>query len=353
MAVSTDRDPVATRQALASWLTERTGVGPVEVGEVSIPGLSGFSNETLIFDATWDDGDGPRTHGLVIRVEPSGHQVFPSTEFDAQVRVLRALKGEGSVPVPPVLWFEEDRSVLGDRFVAMARVDGQVPADSPSYHVEGWLTDADESGRAAVWCNGIDAMAAVHRIDPGLPAFSWIRPRTPAEQLSLDREYRSFAIGGRPFPVVDRAMDLLADSVPPADEEPAICWGDSRIGNMIFAADCSVAAILDWEMLTAGDPVQDLAWYLLLDRHQHEAFGAPRLPGLPDRASSIGRWEKRSGRSAAHLDWYELLGGVRFALILARVMQLLDTSGMLPGAAESALDQTGAQLLDRMLEERT
>ena len=51
----------------------------------------------------------------MIRVEPGGHQVFPSTEFDAQVRILRALHDEGSVPVPEVLWFEADRSVLASK----------------------------------------------------------------------------------------------------------------------------------------------------------------------------------------------------------------------------------------------
>ena len=156
-----------------------------------------------------------------------------------------------------------------------------------------------------------------------------------------------------PYPIVDRAFDVLAATIPPGSAEPALCWGDSRIGNMIFAADCSVAAVLDWEMVAAGDPVQDLAWYLLLDRHHHEAFGVPRLPGFPDRAASVARWEAASGRSAELLDWYELLGAVRYAVIMTRVMQLLDTSGILPGGAEMAYDQTGSQLLERLFDERS
>lgn len=353
MAVSTERDPVATRGVLSAWLGERLGGLTVEVGELTIPGLSGFSNETLVFEAVWDDGGGPVAHGLVIRVEPSGHQVFPSTEFEAQVRILRALHEEGSVPVPEVLWFEEDRAVLGDRFVVMDRVDGQVPADTPSYHAEGWLPALDEAGRAAVWNHGVDAMAAVHRLDRADPAFAWVPTRPPQEQLRLDRDYQAFAIGDRRFPVVERALELLESTCPPPDLQPTLCWGDSRIGNMIFRDDGSVAAVLDWEMLTAGDPVQDLAWFLLVDRHHHESSGVPRLTGMPDRAATTARWEAHSGRSAQHLDWYELLGGVRFALILARVMQLLDRSALLPGAADMALDQTGSQLLERLLDERS
>lgn len=353
MAVSTERDHVATRASLARWLSERTGSEHVEVGELSIPGLSGFSNETLLFDATWDEGSGPVTRGLVLRVEPSGHQVFPSTEFDAQVRVLQALASEGSVPVPAVLWFEEDKSVLGDRFLAMPRIDGRVPGDSPTYHAEGWVTELSEAQRRTLWMSGIDTMAAVHRIDREATGLGWIAVPTPAEQLERDRSYRKFAAGDVPYPPVDRAFELLEATLPAPCSSPRLCWGDSRIGNMIFASDCTVAAVLDWEMVTAGDPVQDLAWFLLLDRHHHEAMGVPRLAGLPSREESISRWEAASGCSAEQLGWYELLGATRYAAIMTRVMQLLDSSGVFPGAAAAAFDQTGSQLLERLLDERS
>jgi aminoglycoside phosphotransferase (APT) family kinase protein len=351
VAVSKERDPEETRATLAAWLCERTGAPAVEVGEVSIPGLSGFSNETLLFDATWDAGSGPATRGLVIRVEPSGHTVFPSTAFDTQVEVLRALRAEGSVPVPEVLWFEEDTNVLGDRFVVMPRIPGEVPPDTPSYHQEGWFPALTDDGRRTVWNSGLDTMGAIHRLDREAIGLGAIAPRTPAEQLALDHEYLAFATGGQPFPLVEDALELLGSSLPPA-AEPALCWGDSRIGNMIFGSDCRVAAVLDWEMVTAGDPVQDLAWYLLLDRHHHEAFEVPRQPGLPSREETIARWEAASGRSAEHLEWYELLGAARYAAIMARVLQLLDSTGVLPGGAEMAFDQTGSQLLQRLLAER-
>jgi aminoglycoside phosphotransferase (APT) family kinase protein len=349
VAVSTERDPIATRAALAAWLADRTGAATVEVGEVAVPGLSGFSNETLLFEATWAG----EVHPLVIRVEPTGHTVFPSTAFDEQVRVLRALHAEGSVPVPEVLWFEEGTDVLGARFLCMPRVEGQVPADNPCYHVDGWMPALDVPAQRRVWDNGIDVMGRLHRLDRAAVGLDWIAPVDPEQQLELDRAYRSFAAGDAPYPPVDRAFEVLAASVPPADPDPALCWGDSRIGNMIFADDQSVAAVLDWEMVTAGDPVQDLAWYLLLDRHHVDAFDTERLPGLPPRADSIARWEAASGRSAQHLEWYELLAATRYASIMTRVMQLLDASGVFPGAAAMALDQSGSQLLTRMLDERT
>jgi aminoglycoside phosphotransferase (APT) family kinase protein len=352
VAVAKERDAGATRASLAAWLEARTGAREVTVGDVSIPGLSGFSNETLLFDATWDDGDGPATRSLVIRVEPSGHQVFPSTAFDAQVRVLEALAADGTVPVPPVLWFEEDTSILGDRFVAMAKVEGQVPGDNPSYHQDGWVPALPPAERARLWLDGIDTMARIHRLDRAAVGLEWIDPVAPAAQLELDRAYRTFAMGDAPSPTMDEAEELLAATVPAAADQPAICWGDSRIGNMIFGADNRVAAVLDWEMVTAGDQVQDLAWYLLLDRHHHEGFEVDRLEGFPSREESVARWESASGRSAEHLAWYELLGSYRYSAILTRVMLLLDSTGIIPGTAAMAYDHTGSQLLRRLLDER-
>ncbi|MET0902540.1 MAG: phosphotransferase family protein [Acidimicrobiales bacterium] len=349
MAVSTERDPVALRGDLGRWLSAQTGAQPVEVGEVSIPGLSGFSNETLLFEATWDG----EVHPLVIRVEPTGHTVFPATAFDTQVQVMRALRAEGTVPVPDVLWLEEDPSILGARFLCMRRVDGQVPADATGYHGDGWMLALPPDRQRRLWESGIDTMARIHQLDRVALGLGSIAAVTPEEQLRLDRAYRSFACGDAPYPAVDRAFELLDASLPPATDRPALCWGDSRIGNMIFGDDQRVAAVLDWEMVTAGDPVQDLAWYLLLDRHHVLAFDATRLPGLPPREESIARWSRASGHPATHLEWYELLGAARYASIMVRVMTLLDSTGVFPGAADNAFDQSGTRLLELMLDERT
>lgn len=347
MAVATDRDHDATRAALADWLQRQTG-HPAEVGDLSIPGLSGFSNETILFDARWDGVD----HGLVVRVEPTGHQIFPSTAFEVQVRVMRAIAESGAAPVPVVRWFEEDVAVLGDRFIVMDRVAGEVPADNPSYHVEGWLADLPEAAQAAVWCNGVDAMAAIHRLDLDRSGLNWVPVVTPSAHLEQTHAYRRFACGDHPMPAMDDALDALAGSLPDEPRQPRLCWGDSRLGNLMFGEDQSVVAVLDWEMVTAGDPVQDLAWYLLIDRHHHEAFGVPRLPGLPARDETVAQWEEASGCSAAALDWYELLGAVRYAAVMTRVMDVLETSGLFPGAAEMMYDHTGTALLQRLLDER-
>jgi aminoglycoside phosphotransferase (APT) family kinase protein len=214
------------------------------------------------------------------------------------------------------------------------------------------MLELGPDGQRRVWESGLDTMGRIHRLNRTAIGLDWIADVSPARQLELDHEYRTFACGGGPYPAVDRAFEVLEASVPPVADRPSLCWGDSRIGNMIFGADQRVAAVLDWEMVTAGDPVQDLAWYLLLDRHHVQAFGVDRLPGLPPRSESIARWEAASDHSAEHLEWYELLGAARYASIMVRVMHLLDSTGVFPGAADTAFDNSGTALLEAILEER-
>ena len=162
---------------------------------------------------------------------------------------------------------------------------------APSYHAGGLVPRADAraardgSGPAAStrWARST-ARPRGHR--PRRDRAAHARPSSS----QLDHEYRR----SRPRAIrTPRSRRRSPSSATPCrpPPSPALCWGDSRIGNMIFADDGTVAAVLDWEMVTAGDPVQDLGWYLLLDRHHHEAFDVPRQPGLLDRAGSIARWE--------------------------------------------------------------
>src|SRR2546421_8027219 len=117
MAVRTERDPAQTRAALTEWL--RTKLGSRDVELIDLPGaqFSGFSNETLLFDVALQE----RSFGIAVRLEPSGHQVFPDTAFDLQVRVIRSLE-DTAVRVPKILWHEPDRALLGSAFFVMERV---------------------------------------------------------------------------------------------------------------------------------------------------------------------------------------------------------------------------------------
>ena len=96
---------------------------------------------------------------------------------------------------------------------------------------------------------------------------------------------------------------------------------------MIFREERCVA-VLDWEMVSLGNPVQDLAWWLFLDWHHSAGFDAPRLDGFPSREATVARWESLTGFSARHLHYYEVFAAMRFAVIMVRVVALVREAGL-------------------------
>ena len=143
-----ERDPAEVARVLLSWFDRVRGFADVEVANVSIPGGTGFSNETILFDATWSDGGVAVKHELVARVAPSSYQVFPDDTFELQFHVMRALDAT-DVPVAAVHWFEPDEAWFGKPFWIMARVHGDIPTDNPPYACAGWLADATPANRRA------------------------------------------------------------------------------------------------------------------------------------------------------------------------------------------------------------
>ena len=142
MPIPEQRDLEAARGILAGWLaTKIPSASDVEVGPIGGPGSTGFSNETLIFDASWKEHGTPHTEGLVVRVQPTQHTVFLESDFESQYRVISALAEHTNVPVPPIKWFEPDPTTLGAPFFVMTKIAGRAPEDAPPYTLAGWLLD--------------------------------------------------------------------------------------------------------------------------------------------------------------------------------------------------------------------
>jgi aminoglycoside phosphotransferase (APT) family kinase protein len=130
----------------------------------------------------------------------------------------------------------------------------------------------------------------------------------------------------------------------PVDQPLALSWGDAKLGNCVFHQG-RVAAALDWEMAALSNPVDDLAWWLMLDESLSTGYGLPRLPGLPSRAQSIARWERVSGHSARDLPYYEVFAAWRFAILMARIGTLFTQRGLASGASGMDVNNGGARLL--------
>jgi aminoglycoside phosphotransferase (APT) family kinase protein len=354
MPVPDQRDPEVTRARLQAWLPSQLGgASEVQVSAVQTPASNGFSAETLMFEASWrEPGTGVRSERLVAKVAPTGFQIFPEARFTEQFRLMQILASGSDIPLPAVHWHEANPEVLGAPFYVMSRVDGDVPTDMPPYHSGGWVTTVSPADRESMWWSGIDVLTRIHALDVAALDLSFVDqtgygPTGLRQRLGYYEHYLDWAYEGT-VPVAQAAISWLREHRPAEEGEPVLLWGDSRIGNIIFSAG-QVAAVLDWEMATLGQPEEDLAWFLLLDRHHSEGVGVERLPGFPDAAQTIARYEQLTGRTMRDMAYYEVLSAMKFSVVMARIGQLFIYYDLVPADNDFPYNNTATQLLARIL----
>jgi aminoglycoside phosphotransferase (APT) family kinase protein len=203
-----------------------------------------------------------------------------------------------------------------------------------------------------MWWSGLDVVAQLHRLDTGALGLGFVDqpeygPAGIQQRLGYYEHYLSWAYDGT-VPVAQAALRWLAEHRPPEPDPPVLLWGDARIGNILYA-DGVPTAVLDWELVTLGQPEEDLAWFLYLDRHHGEGVGAPRLPGFPSAAGTIARYEEIAGRPMRHMDYYEVLSGLKFTVIMARFGQLFIHYELVPPDNDFPYNNTASQLLAKTL----
>ncbi|MEU5877449.1 phosphotransferase family protein [Spirillospora sp. NPDC047279] len=351
MPVPDQRDPELTRRILTQWLDRH--LPGVRIPTIETPQTSGFSSETLMFDATWDDADGTERHEpFVARVAPAHYQVFPEPRFEEQYRLMRILDERTDIPVPPIRWYEPSADLLGAPFFVMGRIEGEVPTDMPPYHMDGWVTEVPPAERTAMWWSPLEILARLHSLDAQEFGLGFLdQPhwgRTGLDQrLNYYEHYLHWAYSG-PQEVALRALDWLRANQVDEPDPPAVLWGDARIGNVIFQKGAP-KAVLDWETAMLGAPEEDLAWYLFLDRHHSEGVGSPRLEGFPSPKETITRYEALLGRPMRHMAYYEVLSGFKFSVIMARVGQAMIDFEWIEQANDFPYNNNCTQLLAKIL----
>jgi aminoglycoside phosphotransferase (APT) family kinase protein len=348
MALSNKTDPAHAERQLTTWLSTRLEDSrDVRVHDARVPAAGGLSAETVLFEASWTQSGRQWTRSLAARVQPSGDAVFPTYDFATEFRVLAAL-GCAGVPVPEVLWHERDRAVLGGEFIVMEQVGGRVPADDPPYTMDGWVLDLSAAEQATLYDNALQALAAIHRVDwrgAGLDVLM----HGFDEQLAYWERAFAWAAGDEANPTVEAAFDWIRANRPPDGASVVLNWGDARLGNILFAPDLSVAAVLDWEMAALGSRELDLGWWLFLIRNHTDAIGAPMPPGFPDREATIARYEELIGHTMEHVEFYEAFAGLRLAIIMHRAANLMIGAGLLPPDAPMKLNNPCSKLLAELL----
>lgn len=254
----------------------------------------GQSNPTYRIDAA--------SGTYVLRRKPPGPLLPSAHAVDREFRVLQALHGT-SVPVAKPLHLCRDESVIGSMFYLMSFVDGRIFWD-PS------LPDMAAADRADIYLGIIDAMAALHTVDPvavGLGDYGKPGNYFERQIKRWSEQYR--ASETRPIAAMDALIDALPARCPADDGVVALAHGDFRIDNLMFHPDePRVIAIVDWELSTLGHPLADLGYFCMALRLPRN----PALPGLagldrtalgiPDEAALLARYSQVSGRPIP-ADW--------------------------------------------------
>ena len=344
------KDIDGTRHKLEAWISSNRGQD-VRIHELTIPEATGMSNVTLLFDITWDENGKQRSEPLVARLQPSIERpVFPDYDLSLQYEVMDAVGRCSDIPVPELCGLEIDKSLLGVQFYLMKRTEGRIPTDMPPYNMDGWMMhETSLEKRQHLWRTSVDTMARYHQLDYQEMGFGklLVPGKTPLQQqLVYWESYMDWALEGAGHAIGQRALDWLHANQP--KEEPTVlCWGDARLGNIIFNPSLdSVAAVLDWEMAVLGNPVQDLAWFNYLDATFAEGLGMPRLEGLPSYEDTIAQWEQASGFSTRDYAYYQIFAGMRFGLIMSRIM-------LATGQDSEVQNSFACQLLEKDLDRIT
>jgi aminoglycoside phosphotransferase (APT) family kinase protein len=312
MADATPVDPaVVDLEVLASWMDQRgLGSGPLR-GAAPLSG--GTQNLLLRFERDQRE--------YVLRRPPEHKRANSDETMRREARVLAALAGT-EVPHPRLIAAEADEQVLGAAFYLMEPVDGfTATAGLPALH------SSDPAVRTAMGLSFVDALLSLHEVnseDGALDGFGhpegFLERQVPRWQAQLD-SYRDHEGYGKPdIPHLDAVGRWLEDNRPPASPT-GIIHGDYHLGNVMFRHDAGrVAAIVDWELATRGDPLVDLGLVVAMwpnpDGSGNGVVSVQPWDGFPPAEALVAHYQAGSSRSLDALDWYAVLACFKTGIIL-------------------------------------
>jgi len=299
------RPPLLVRSAVQGFLDQHgLGQGPVRAQRLG----EGHSNATFIIE---------RDHfTAVLRRPPLPPYPKHAHNVLREARIQSALAGS-AVPVPEILVTCESDDVLGAPFYVMNRLTGHVITSRMPPELD------NPDSRQRMIDSLVDSLVALHAVDPvevGLQQMDR-GPGFLQRQLSLfDQLWIANQV--RDIPAMGRARDWLHEHQP-AQGTSTITHGDFRLGNVMYEPTSSgdIAAVLDWELCSIGDPLVDVG-YLLSTFTEPGDPDSPllllgdvlRQGGFPDRDYVTTRYAEVSGRSLDPLRWYVVFAFWRTAV---------------------------------------
>lgn len=342
----THDDPAGIRVApVTGWLAEHVGtVGPLRFARLA----GGHSNLTYRID----DASGRR---IVLRRPPEGDLLPTAHDMVREHQLISAL-GPTDVPVPEALALCTDESVIGAPFYVMAHIDGAV------LHTAAMAEEAfPEEARGTIGRSFIDVLSRLHAVDPddvGLGELSRKEDYIARQLKTWWRQYQSSQT--EEDPLLGQINEWLHANIP--EQGPArVVHGDYRLGNTITGPDHRIAAVLDWEIATLGDPLADVGYVLATwprpgDDLTATTSATSMAPGFPERSELIEAYASATGADLSGIDYYVAWANWKTACIVQGVYRRyidgqLSTEGVdVPGFRRTveAAAQLGAAAIRRV-----
>ena len=296
---------------LAAWMDERS----LESGPIQDPRRPPGGTQNLLLQFRRGD----RTY--MLRRPPPHPQMNGSQTMRREARVLAALEGT-DVPHPPLIAACPDDDVLGAAFYLMAPVEGFNPTMGlPAKHA------GDPSIRRAMGLALVDGIAALGRFDPFAAGLSDLGRAEGflerqvgrwKKQLAGYAEYEGWT-GPRSIEGVDDLARWL-EAHQPRSFKPGLIHGDYHLANVMFRYDApELAAIVDWELVTIGDPLVDLGWVLATWPEASGltlgTVGATPWSGFPEADELVAHYAHHSGRDVSDIAWHKVLACYKLGII--------------------------------------
>jgi aminoglycoside phosphotransferase (APT) family kinase protein len=297
-----------------------------------------------------DEGDGR----WALRRPPLGKALGNAHDMSREFKVINALQGS-AVPVPPLAGFCEDESVNGAPFFVMDFVEGPILRTAKEAAV------FDEDERRRIGERVVETLVELHDVDPDAVGLTDLGRKEDYVQRQLKRWQRQWeGSKTREVPLVEEVHDRLTERVP--EQGPAtIVHGDYRLDNMILAPSGEVAAVVDWELCTLGDPLADVGMLIVYWGDPDEQIlpnvdPPTAIPGFPSRDEVSGLYAERSGRDLAQIDFFVALGLWKLAVIAEGIVFRVksgaygkpDEAGEEFGKVVDRIAQAASEAVDRL-----
>lgn len=250
---------------------------------------------------------------FVLRRPPLGHVLATAHDMAREHRIITAV-GRSAVPVPPALGLCTDEAVNGAPFYVMGFVDGIV-LDSPERGAELPLALRRVAGEHLV-----DVLADLHGVDVDAVGLGDLAKREGYVERQVKRWSTQWENSKtRELPAIDEVARRLREQLP-RQQGVSIAHGDFRFGNCLTdLATGRIAAVLDWELCTLGDPLADLGYlgvyWFQGDLGSLRANDPTPAGGFPTYPELVERYARRTGRDVSGIDYYVAFGCWRLAVI--------------------------------------